>query len=101
MLILSQDKTFILNFNNIESIEIGNFEENRGKGIIYARLTSDYFYTIGEFNTIERAKEVLQEIISFYFQTEYFKSICNISYISSEQLNETQEKILVYEMPEK
>ena len=66
MLILSQDKSFILNYDNIESIEIGNFEENRGRGIIYARLTSDYFYTIGEYNTIERAKEVLQEIIKYY-----------------------------------
>lgn len=65
MIIVSQDKTFMLNFDNIESIEIGNFEENRGKAIIYARLTSDYFYTIGEYNTIERAKEVLQEIIEF------------------------------------
>ena len=66
MLILSQDQSFILNFDNIESIEIGNFEENRGRGIIYARLTSDYFYTIGEYNTIERAKEVLQEILERY-----------------------------------
>ena len=66
MIIVSQDKTFMLNFDNIESIEIGNFEENRGKAIIYARLTSDYFYTIGEYNTIERAKEVLMEIIKKY-----------------------------------
>lgn len=89
MLILSQDQSFILNFDNIESIEIGNFEENRGRGIIYARLTSDYFYTIGEYNTIERAKEVLQEIIEKYKEENY---------AMIESMAKAQ---LVYEMPEK
>lgn len=101
MLILSQDKSVILNFDNIESIEIGIFEENRGRGIIYVRLTSDYFYTIGEYNTIERAKEVLQEIINCYGQTEQYKYICNINDIDIETLNKIKENILVYEMPEK
>ena len=90
MLILSQDQSFILNFDNIESIEIGNFEENRGRGIIYARLTSDYFYTIGEYNTIERAKEVLQEIIEKYKESGIVK-IDNLQ----------AENKIVYEMPEK
>ena len=89
MLILSQYQSFILNFDNIESIEIGNFEENRGRGIIYARLTSDYFYTIGEYNTIERAKEVLQEIIEKYKEENY---------AMIESMAKAQ---LVYEMPEK
>lgn len=90
MLILSQDKSFILNFDNIESIEIGNFEENRGRGIIYARLTSDYFYTIGEYNTIERAKEVLQEIIEHYKINDWIQSD-----------SVTIKNKVVYEMPEK
>lgn len=66
MIIVSQDKSVIVNFNNIEAIEIGNVEENQCKGIIYARLVSDYFYKIGEYKTEERAKEVLQEIINKY-----------------------------------
>ena len=90
MLILSQDKSFILNYDNIESIEIGNFEENRGRGIIYARLTSDYFYTIGEYNTIERAKEVLQEIIKNYKINDLIQSD-----------SVTIRNKVVYEMPEK
>lgn len=90
MLILSQDQSFILNFDNIESIEIGNFEENRGRGIIYARLTSDYFYTIGEYSTEERAKEVLQEIIKAYKESGSVK-IDNVQ----------AENKVVYEMPEK
>ena len=48
MLILSQDKSFILNYDNIESIEIGNFEENRGRGIIYARLTLENIIQLKE-----------------------------------------------------
>lgn len=63
MIIVSQDKSVIVNFNNVEAIEIGNVEENQCKGTIYARLVSDYFYKIGEYKTEERAKEVLQEII--------------------------------------
>lgn len=90
MLILSQDQSFILNFDNIESIEIGNFEENRGRGIIYARLTSDYFYTIGEYNTIERAKEVLQEIIEAYKENR----VVIIDNVKAENK-------VIYKMPEK
>lgn len=63
MLIVSKDESVIVNFNNLEAIEIGNVEENQGKGIIYARLASDYFYEIGEYKTEERAKEVLREIM--------------------------------------
>lgn len=95
MLILSQDKSFILNFDNIESIEIGNFEENRGRGIIYVRLTSDYFYTIGEYNTIERAKEVLREIIEEYKSQKYI--VFNAENGECEQIENKR----VYEMPEK
>lgn len=106
MLILSQDQSFILNFDNIESIEIGNFEENRGRGIIYARLTSDYFYTIGEYNTIERTKEVLQEIIEAYSKEDFY-------HIRKSELNNLDSleepkfiikpviRTKVYKMPEK
>lgn len=62
MIIVSQDKSVIVNFNNVEAIEIGNVEENQCKGIIYARLVSAYFYKIGEYKTEERALEVLNEI---------------------------------------
>lgn len=64
MIIVSQDKTMIFNFNNIETIGIGNPLENiNGKFIILAETTSDNQYPIGEYKTEERAKEVLNEII--------------------------------------
>ena len=66
MIIVSQDKSVIVNFNNVEAIEIGNVEENQYKGTIYARLVSDYFYKIGEYKTEERAKEVLRKILEKY-----------------------------------
>lgn len=66
MIIISQDKSIVVNFNNINAIEIGNARENQYRGTIYARLLSDYFYKIGEYSTKERAKEVLQEIVTRY-----------------------------------
>lgn len=66
MITVSQDKSVVVNFNNVEAIEIGNVEENQHKGTIYVRLLSDYFYKIGEYSTEERAKEVLAEITGFW-----------------------------------
>lgn len=72
MVIISQDKTMILNFEYIETIEIGNpLENNDGKFKILCDTTSDNQYTIAEYETEERAKEVLQEIISKYKITLY------------------------------
>lgn len=91
MIIVSQDKSVIVNFNNVEAIEIGNVEENQCKGTIYARLVSDYFYKIGEYATEKRAKEILQDIIKEYrhYRTAECDGYTNV-------LEETA----VYEMPE-
>lgn len=63
MVIISQDKTMILNFEYIETIEIGNpLENNDGKFKILCDTTSDNQYTIAEYEKEKRAKEVLQEI---------------------------------------
>lgn len=66
MIIVSQDKSVIVNFNNVDSIEIGNMADNQAKGVIYARLKNDYFYKLGLYATEERAKEVLKEIADRY-----------------------------------
>ena len=62
MIIISQDKTEIINFNNIESIWICSDEE----GIFTIEATADTNATLGYYDTEERAKEVLQEIIRKY-----------------------------------
>ena len=98
MIIVSQDKSVIVNFNNAEAIEIGNVEENQCKGTIYARLVSDYFYKIGEYKTEERAKEVLQEIIKEYRLTEITKA--TINRVSDDVGALVIKEVFVYEMPE-
>lgn len=92
MVIISQDKTMILNFEYIETIEIGNpLENNDGKFKILCDTTSDNQYTIAGYEKEERAKEVLQEIINKYKITLY-----------NSRTNETVVNVpKVYEMPKK
>lgn len=76
MIIVSQDKELILNFENIEAIGIGNpLEDDDGMFKVLASTTSDneYIlgryaneYTLGRYATEERAKKVLQEIVKQY-----------------------------------
>lgn len=69
MLIVSQDKTMIVNIENIEAIGIGNpLEHNNGKFTILINTTSDNQYTIAEYKKEEKAKAVMQEIVSKYRQ---------------------------------
>ena len=71
MIIVSQDKTVILNFQNIDMILIGNpLETNEGEFKRIANTTSDNECTLGWYATEERAKEVLQEIIKCFSFTE-------------------------------
>lgn len=69
MLIISQDKTMLLNFENIEAIGVGNpLEDNDGKFQILVETTSDNQYPIAEYGTEERAKEVLKAIKDKYIE---------------------------------
>lgn len=65
MIIVSQDKKQILNFNNIQNIRIEPYgTHEKGKKIykIFAGNFEDYTTKLGTYDTEERAKEVLQEI---------------------------------------
>lgn len=67
MIIVSQNKELILNFENIDAIGIRNpLEDDDGMLKVLASTTSDNEYTLGKYATEERAKEVLQEIITTY-----------------------------------
>ena len=67
MIIVNQDKTMIFNYKNIETIGIGNpLENDDGKFAILIETISDNQYPIGLYETEERAKEVLQEIVERY-----------------------------------
>ncbi|MCI8362243.1 MAG: hypothetical protein HFJ41_03790 [Clostridia bacterium] len=62
MIIVSQDKDKIFNFNNLTQIYITTDED--GTEYEIRRETVDSLYdTLGDYKTEKRAKEVLQEII--------------------------------------
>ena len=65
MIIVSQDKTKIVNFDNLTQIYITQDEEETATFIRYETVDSLYD-DLGEYKTEERAKEVLQEIIKSY-----------------------------------
>lgn len=66
MIIVSQDRAVLINFDNIESISIGDpLEDNEGLFNILCD-TTNVQYKIGKYKTEERAEEVLQKIINAY-----------------------------------
>lgn len=64
MIIVSQDKTKIVNFDNLIQIYITQDEEETANFIRYESVDSLY-EDLGEYKTEERAKEVLQETAVF------------------------------------
>lgn len=90
MIILSQDKEKIVNFDNLTQVYITQDEEEIACFIRFETVDSLYD-DLGEYKTEERAKEVLQEIVSKYKTTLY-----------NSKTNETVVNVpKVYEMPEK
>lgn len=96
MIIVSQDKMEIFNFEEIFRLYVDNwsneeFATEPNCFCIKAEISSDNMICafLGEYETEERAKEVLQEIISKYKTTLY-----------NSKTNETVVNIpKVYEMP--
>lgn len=87
MIIVSQGKDELVNFDRIESIWIGADEEGR----VTIEATADTNSILGTYSTEERAKEVLKEIIEAYrdYRTAECDGYTNV-------LQETA----VFEMPE-
>jgi len=69
MIIVSQDKMELVNFDKVENIWICPDEEGR----FTIEATADTNATLGYYKTEERAKKVLQEIIERYEHTQYIK----------------------------
>lgn len=59
MIIVSQDETILINFDNVSAIAI---DDNNTKKQIHARRNNDDVVMCGEYATEERTKEVLKEI---------------------------------------
>lgn len=71
MLIVSQTRKKAVNLDNIAHIFIIN------NSVEYGRMSGHEANPLGEYETEERAKEVLQEIIDMYKSTESFKASAN------------------------
>lgn len=91
MIIVSQDKTKIVNFDNLTQIYITQDEEKTATFIRYETVDSLYD-DLGQYKTEERAKEVLQEIMKKYLETKCF-------YNSKYEVMQAIEQPKVYEMP--
>ena len=70
MIIVSQDKKEIINFDNLVSVYVIESYEAKEKGLekynIDFATTDEINFVIGTYETEERAKEVLQEITERY-----------------------------------
>lgn len=92
MIIVSQNKKEIVNIDNVTRIFIEDFsEDGDGFGIgADTNSAESQYWDLGYYETEERAKEVLQEIIKKY-EVVGIKKITSTCYLTEN---------LVYEMPE-
>lgn len=67
MIIISQNKTIILNFDNVNVIAIDKDETKRQ---IFAKCNNTDIVILGEYATKERTEEVFQEIMLSYTTME-------------------------------
>lgn len=98
MIIVSQSKLLILNFNNLLGLGVKSSSDNKSIEIkAYEFGTKDIEgITLGRYETLERAKEILKEITQYYKKFEYYGKIT-----IGQRYDDTRENELgVYEMPE-
>lgn len=93
MIIVSQDKEIIINFNNAQAINV--HLKNKKQVCAWFNVDEDPNgnVVLGEYKTEERAKEVLQEIWNFYEIAERYE--CS----SNNGVTIFLEKKFTYEMP--
>ena len=73
MLILTQDKQRVINFNNIINIHIEDDPGSTGYPIYYE--TETFNKILGTYSSIERCKEILEEILDFYVDIQQVHSV--------------------------
>lgn len=96
MIIVSQDKDAILNFDNIEAIRLITPIEDNKRNLIAIDMLNGERYSVAKYETEERAKEILQEIIN----------VVSLEELKNKTFEEAQllinfRKIVRYEMPER
>ena len=100
MIIVSQPKNNIANFDNITNIELEEYE-NKG-WIIKCYTTDNHYINLAIYKTEERAKEVLQEIINRIMLTERFEATCIPECQNNMVIDmyDNNRPLFIYEMPE-
>lgn len=95
MLIVSQDKDGIINFENVVAIRLmTNLEDNK-RNMIEIDTINGERYSVSKYDTEERAKEVLQEIVKEY---ENVKAIFDCE---TGKIKNFINRPKIYKMPEK
>lgn len=94
MLIVSQDREIVTNLNGIANIWIG-YDEIEKKYEINVTGVGYADGTLGYYETEERAKEVLMEIVEKYETIESWKCFKNMLIVNRDN------DAFYYEMPEK
>lgn len=99
MIIVSQDKMEIFNFEEIFRLYVDNLPNEEFAFCIKAEKPSDNMIDdfLGKYETEERAQEIITEIAQSYLDAENYKYLN--ARMTTEQLNNMQ-KGLIYEMPE-
>lgn len=87
MIIVDQDKNKIINFDNVN--EILTIETGEILVVNNTYITNDCLDVLGKYDTEERAKEVLQEIIKAYLDCNEQNVLAEYAYVKNK----------VYEMP--
>lgn len=88
MIIVSQDKEEIINFDNMTRVYI-TFDEGDDDVCIRAETVDSLYEDLGYYETEERAKEVLQEIIKAYLDCNEQNHLAEFAYVKNK----------VFEMP--
>lgn len=96
MIIVSQDKYNILNFNTTVNIGLEEISTFSNTTQISAQ-TNGNTIVLGYYSTEERAKEVLQEIINAYCCTKILQ-LPNVNY-KTDISGKDMVKTIAYEMP--
>ena len=99
MIIVSQPRNSITNFDNITDIKLEEYENK--SWIIKCYIIDDKYINLAIYKTEKRAKEILKEIARFYRMSEAIK------YVNSEvqvgilkEIDKEDKVAFVYEMPE-
>lgn len=102
MVIVSQEKDGIINFDNILVIRLSTDFETNKKNIIYVDCVGDEHFGIGKYDTEERAKEVLEEILEYRSMFEFFKYVTDdVQEKMADDFIKDNVIFNTYEMPEK